>query len=202
MSPAPAKTSYPQIILAARSLIETVGLAELSMQTVADRVGIRAPSLYKHVQNRAELVRAVAEYTLNELRTTLEAAMQPHDPVTSLRHMAITYRHFAHQSPTVYRLLFSSLSPEMQPSVEASELAAEPLLKTITTMVGSEEALKAARTFVAFMHGFVSMELTGAFRLGGSVDSAFKFGVETLIEALQALSHRQSTSEKLDRIIK
>jgi hypothetical protein len=36
----------------------------------------------------------------------------------------------------------------------------------------------------AFAHGFVSMELTGAFRLGGDVDDAFRYGVDGLLEAL------------------
>jgi hypothetical protein len=37
---------------------------------------------------------------------------------------------------------------------------------------------------VAWAHGFVSMELAGAFRLGGDVDDAFAFGVDRLASAL------------------
>lgn len=39
---------------------------------------------------------------------------------------------------------------------------------------------------VAWAHGFVSMELAGAFRLGGDVDDAFTFGIERLAVALAA----------------
>ena len=38
----------------------------------------------------------------------------------------------------------------------------------------------------AFAHGFVSMELTGAFRLGGDVDAAYRYGVDVLVDALAA----------------
>jgi hypothetical protein len=50
--------------------------------------------------------------------------------------------------------------------------------------VGQERALEAARTLVAWAHGFVSMELSGAFRLGGDVDAAFAFGVDAVLQGI------------------
>jgi hypothetical protein len=38
---------------------------------------------------------------------------------------------------------------------------------------------------VAWAHGFITMELAGAFHLGGEVDTAWHFGVARLIDALQ-----------------
>jgi hypothetical protein len=37
---------------------------------------------------------------------------------------------------------------------------------------------------VAWAHGFISMELAGAFRLGGDLDRAYAFGIERLGTAL------------------
>jgi hypothetical protein len=37
---------------------------------------------------------------------------------------------------------------------------------------------------VAWIHGFVSMELAGAFRLGGDVQVAFDYGLERIIAAV------------------
>lgn len=44
------------------------------------------------------------------------------------------------------------------------------------SLAGPEHALESARLVVAWAHGFVSMELAGAFRLGGNVDTAFALG--------------------------
>ena len=46
---------------------------------------------------------------------------------------------------------------------------------------GEAGALAAARTVAAWAHGFVSMELAGAFRLGGDVDDAYDTGIEVIL---------------------
>ena len=66
--PTPERTSVDEIVSAARDLLEKDGLAGLTMQAVAHRVGVRAPSLYKRVQSRDRLIQLVAEATLTELR--------------------------------------------------------------------------------------------------------------------------------------
>ncbi|RUR83359.1 TetR/AcrR family transcriptional regulator [Chlorogloeopsis fritschii PCC 9212] len=188
MSPARAKTSYSEIIRTAQHLLETQGLENLSMQTLATALGVRAPSLYKHVKNKSQLVRAVLEHLLAELGETLANAAQGNNPSADLRAMAIAYRKFAHDHSTLYPLLYSNLSSEMQPDIGVSAAAVAPLLKTVEQWMGKEKSLSAARIVVAFTHGFVDMELIGAFRLGGNVEEAFELGIESLIKVLKELS--------------
>jgi hypothetical protein len=58
-------------------------------------------------------------------------------------------------------------------------------------LVGRERAIDAARTLTAFAHGFVSMELAGAFRLGGDVDEAYRFAIESIVAGLQISGARR-----------
>ena len=64
--PTPDRTSLGEIVEAGRELLERDGLDGLTMQAVATRVGVRAPSLYKRVSNRDALVALVADATLRE----------------------------------------------------------------------------------------------------------------------------------------
>jgi hypothetical protein len=57
-------------------------------------------------------------------------------------------------------------------------------------LVGRARALEAARLLTAFAHGFVSMELAGAFRLGGNVDEAYRFAIDSIIEGLRVTGPR------------
>jgi AcrR family transcriptional regulator len=174
------KTSKDEIVTAACLLIEEHGVEALSMQHVAEAVDVRAPSLYKRFKDRGALLRAVAGALIEDLRVELKAAIVEGHPRRSLRRMAKVYRAFAKKHPRGYWLIYVGVDTEAEPHASA---AAE-LLGILVSLRGAEQALPAARLLVAFLHGFVSMELSGAFRLGGSVDDAFEFGVNTLVDAL------------------
>lgn len=51
---------------AALSVIDEHGIAGMSLQLVAQNLGVKAPSLYYHFKNKAELLAAVARYILIE----------------------------------------------------------------------------------------------------------------------------------------
>jgi AcrR family transcriptional regulator len=186
--PAVAKTSDHAVVAAARALIERHGAAALSMQAVAAQVGVRAPSLYKRFSDRDALLRAVCEDALVELGAQLAAAAA--GPPTAkaaareLAAMAHAYRHFARRSPRTYALLFAADAGEI-PAVGAHPQAATPVLERLRLLVPARRLLPAARLLTAFIHGFVSMELAGAFQLGGSIDEAFDYGVEHILAAVR-----------------
>jgi AcrR family transcriptional regulator len=187
VSPTPARTSEAQIVAAARSLLEEEGLEAVTMASVAARVGVRPPSLYKHVRDRAALLDAVAADAAGELGRVLAgaAAGAGDDPEARIAALAHAYRAFAHRTPRVASILFTDLGPGTGASVDIAAAAARPVVEAAAALVGPADALPAARVLTSFAHGFTSMELAGAFRLGGNVDDAFALGIETLIAGLR-----------------
>ena len=184
MSPAPARTSNDAIVAAGRALLETGGLDAVTMQAVAEEVGVRAPSLYKRVAGRPALIRAIATDVAEELAAAIAPGLAHDDPAEAVRRVADGYRTFAKRSPGAYQLLFTTLLPEANPTPAAIAAAAADILGLTTRLVGPERALEAARLLTAFAHGFASMELAGAFRLGGDVDAAYQFAIDAIIDGL------------------
>ncbi|MFE6963525.1 TetR/AcrR family transcriptional regulator [Agromyces sp. NPDC057679] len=205
--PTPERTSLDAILAAGREILESDGLGGLTMQAVADRVGVKAPSLYKRVRNRGELVRSIAASTVAELGARLDApgeAGEPGEPgepggpgagpagerdaaIADVARLARVLRTFAHERPAAYRLVFAS-GDDSGLEVEVLREASAPLLVAAAELAGPDHALDAARTLTAWVTGFISMELAGAFRLGGDVDRAFEFGVERISAALASAS--------------
>jgi AcrR family transcriptional regulator len=189
MSPTPARTSRDAIVAAARSLLEEEGLDAVTMANVADRVGVRPPSLYKHVRDRGALIAAVADDAARELGLVMNEAVEsvPGEGASArLLRAALAFRALAGRSPRSVSLVFAGLGGSLQPSVEAAAIAARPLLEVSAELAGQNRALIAARALTAFAYGFCAMEHAGAFRFGGDIDAAFHGGIEALIGGLAA----------------
>jgi AcrR family transcriptional regulator len=198
VSPARARTSDAEVVAAGRAILEAGGLDALTMQAVARQVGVRAPSLYKRFPSRGALVAAIGADAFDELGDRLRVVDDAADPAAALRSMAIAYRRFAHDHPRAYGLLFADLEPEARPAPEHNAAAAGPLLALTARLVGTDRSLEAARLLTAFVHGFVSMELSGSFRLGGDVDAAFRFGIDVLVDALPGDSSTKGDARPVD----
>jgi AcrR family transcriptional regulator len=184
MSPARARTSLPEIVAAGRALLESGGLDAVTMQAVAARVGVRAPSLYKRIPDRTALIAAISDDIAAELGNLMTRLADAPDPASGLRSVATAFRAYAHAHPRSYELLFMHLPAGGRASPERNAAASAPLLSLTARLVGQDHALEAARLVTAFSHGFVSMELNGAFRLGGDVDEAYRYGIDVLVEAI------------------
>ena len=171
--PAPDRTSLAEIVAAGCAVLEAEGPSRLTMHAVAQQVGVRAPSLYKRVRDRDALLGLVAAATMEEL--TQRLAMTD----ATVAGLASTYRAFAHERPEGFRLILSA-------GADAESLArvSAPVLRIAEELVGSAEALAAARLITAWATGFITMELAGAFRLTGDLEHAFEFGVARLSVAL------------------
>jgi len=181
---APAKTSGREIRTAARKILEEEGLDSVTMQAVANAVGVRPPSLYKHFADRADLLRGMTEDALEELQRMVERGANHGSVRESLERMANAYRNFAKKNRGAYQLIFSTESPNDEADLKARLASAGLLLGILKEAIGPERALPAARTLVAFLHGFVLMEMGGLFRLGGDIGEAFEFGLSTILDAI------------------
>jgi AcrR family transcriptional regulator len=159
----------PEIVAAARTLLEEEGPEALTMRRLAERLGIRAPSLYKHVAGKEALEAAVISKGFAELAEAFEAAVDgAEDPLGAL---AVAYRSFALRRPHLYRLMTERPLRRdlLEPGVE--EWAARPLLEA----AGGDEAL--ARAAWAFAHGMTVLELNDRFPPGADLDAAWRQGL-------------------------
>jgi AcrR family transcriptional regulator len=159
-----------QIVATARELVEEEGLDALSMRRLADRLGIRAPSIYKHLPDRAALEAALISATFEQQAALFEAALV--DAADPLAALAAAYREFARRHPELYRLMTERQldRDRLTPGVEAR--AARPIVEAL----GGDRDL--ARAVWAFAHGMTILELNDRFPPGADVDAAWRRGLD------------------------
>jgi AcrR family transcriptional regulator len=158
-----------EIVAAARELLEAEGPGGLSMRRLADRLGIRAPSIYKHLPDKRALENALISDGFEEQAPAFEAALATDDPLGAI---ATVYRRFAREHPHLYRLMTERpLQRErLKPGVE--DRAAAPVVEAVGGDVDS------ARALWAFAHGMTILELNGRFPPGADLDAAWRRGLD------------------------
>jgi len=161
-----------QIVEAARELLEDEGLDALSMRRLADRLGIRAPSLYKHFPDKQALEAAIISGGFLEQAEAFEAALADSDD--SLGAIAVAYRSFARAHPHLYRLMTERPLQRDRLVPGAEDRAGLPVYQA----VGEDRDL--ARAAWAFAHGMTNLELNGRFPPGADLDAAWRRGIDAL----------------------
>jgi AcrR family transcriptional regulator len=142
---------------------------------------VRAPSLYERFSDRAALLAAIELEVLDEIAQVLAAVAVPGLPFETLTAQAQAYRQFVKANPHGYSLLFEVRSARTEEGAAGRARALAPSMSALEAIVGSEDAMLAARVFAPYLHGFVSMEIADAFRLGGGLEMAFANGVATIL---------------------
>jgi len=160
-----------QIVAAARELLEEEGAEALTMRRLAERLGIRAPSLYKHLPDKATLEAAIIAAGLEESAAAFEAAVE--GASRPLAALAGAYRAFALDHPHLYRLMTERPLPRERLPDGVEARAAAPLLR----VTGDPDR---ARAIWAFAHGMVILELNGRFPADADLDAAWREGIAAL----------------------
>jgi AcrR family transcriptional regulator len=158
-----------EIVAVARALLDEEGPRALSMRRVADRLGIRAPSIYKHLPDKQSLENALISDGFVEMAECFEAALETDDPVGAI---ATAYRRFAQDNPHLYRLMTERPLQRERLTPGAEERAALPLFHA----VGDD--LDTARAAWAFAHGMTILELNGRFPPDADLDAAWERGLD------------------------
>lgn len=127
-----------EILQAAWVLAREKGLADLTLRDVADRVGMRAPSLYsyfdsKHAIYDAMFGQAWADY-LRELEVILPAL--PRTPRAALAKIARSFFDYAVADLARHQLMNQRTIPGFVPSPASYAPAVEVLERTRTEMAG------------------------------------------------------------------
>ena len=184
-----------RVVEEAASLADEVGLGRLTLAALADRLGVRQPSLYKHMDSMAGLQRSISLQSKKELGDVLARAAVGRSGADAIHAMSHAYRDWALKHPARYE------ASNMMPAADDAESAAASLasIQIIADVLAAyelegDDAVDAIRAFRSTLHGFVSLEAQGGFALPTSIDRSF----DRLVHGFAvALSRWTETSDSL-----
>jgi AcrR family transcriptional regulator len=159
-----------EIVTVARRLLDEDGPDGVSMRRIAAELGIRAPSLYKHIADKRALENAmISDGLFEQGDITSEAARDAEEPLVAI---AMSFRAFAVEHPHLYRLITDRALDHAGLAAGAEEYAGAALRQA----VGGDRTL--GITLWAFAHGMIMLEIDNRFPDYADIEGAWRRGLE------------------------
>lgn len=165
-----------EIIMTTLELAAKKGLAGVSMSMIADKIGIKKPSLYKHFSSKEEIIEAMYQFLREQSK--LKANIKPVDysllfmdktAYEVLQSVVQNYIHMTHQEQMLnfYKVIYSERSIQPMAARIVAEETERMILATkqlfyameIHKVLHFENADMSAVSFAMTIHGLMDYEL-------------------------------------------
>ncbi len=158
-----------EILEVSKEILIKDGFGKMSMRKIAGRCGVSATSIYLHFKNKDDLLLALIEESIENLKQALMEVLDPaKSMIDQLEVLARTYISYALEHPQEYEVIYM-VRPEEMPKYPKEKFrdvrSAYELLADIIRKGKREESLDvessliSAYTLWAQLHGVVSVIL-------------------------------------------
>jgi AcrR family transcriptional regulator len=175
------------VIEEAERLADEVGLSRMTLAALAARLGVRQPSLYKHIDGMDGLVRSISIRAKTDLAYVLARAAVGRERADALTSVAGAYRKWALEHPGRYAAAQSAPA-----SGDTEDQAASLAIVGVATDIlagyklSDDDAIDATRALRSALHGFITLESSGGFGLPVDVDRSFQRLVSGIARAFSS----------------
>lgn len=163
----------------------------LSLAALAESFGVRPPSLYKHIDGMPGLQRGVMLRAKSQFAQALAPAAIGRSGDQAIAGIATAYRAWALEHPGQYQLTVRAPVPGDPEDMRASSA----ILSVVTSVLHGyglvgDDAVDATRFLRSALHGFIVLEIGGAFELPTDIDGSFERVVGSIVTAVSTWSRR------------
>lgn len=176
-----------ELVLHCTELIAAQGIATFSLRKLAERVGIKAPSIYAHFESKEALLAAARLHARAALREALAAGPQEHTPRQRLLASAMAYLQFAQDRPHLFALLMME-TPSSRTTLDEAPDPESPyalLLARVRDFLGETHPKAETLCFGlwSLVHGAAMLRQTHLQAFSASVPGLTRENIESLLDS-------------------
>ena len=174
------------VVEAAAKLVDEEGIQQLTLGRLAERLGVRTPSLYNHVAGLPGLKRDLAIYCLRDLLDRILRTTIGKSRAEAIVAIANANRAYARETPGRYALTLQAPDPgDRELQAIAQQLIEVALAILAPYKLGEEEAIHAIRGLRSIVHGFITLEGAGGFAMPVDLDASFHWLINVFVAGLE-----------------
>ena len=181
--------SRDDVVAAAAGLIDEIGYHNLTMGLLAQRLGIRTPSLYKHVDGLADLQHRIATLAITEWGNAVGDALQGRAGLDALTALLTATRAYVTAHPGRYTATIGTepTGPD-DPLLAANARLVDSIAAVLRGYgVGDDQMTHALRTIRSTLHGFAALQAAHGFQWSGDPEETFRWMIRFIDHGLRAI---------------
>ena len=163
-----------QVVASGAELADEAGIAAVSFAALAERLGVKAPALYKHVDSIGNLQHRIATLALIELGDTLRDALQGKSGAKAIAALFTAVQSYIDEHPGRYS---ATIGAQFQGPDDPLLAAATRVIDSLGAVLSSygippEERDHAIRMLRCTIHGYAVLKASNAFQWSNDPDES------------------------------
>lgn len=186
------KLDVPIILQAATELVDEHGLDQLSIGSLAEKLEVRPPSLYNHLDGLNGLKQKLAIQGVTKLYESMLQAAVGRSGDDAVWEISKAYRKFVRTHPGLYDA--STRFPDANDNElqQAQEAIVQLVVQVLQAYKLKEEmVIHMVRGLRSILHGFTSVEQMGGFGMPLDINKSFSILINTFIEGIHAVANNE-----------
>lgn len=177
------------ILETAAKIADEKGLATVAMKELADKLGIRPPSLYKHFSGGLdELNKELMLYGWRLLDSEITKAVIGKAKDDAVIALCYAYRKFVLKHKGLYEAMQWYNMYLSDEHLQASEGAVDVMFRVLSSYgLNDEQKVHTVRMIRAFMQGFCTIECHGGYGNPVPLNDTFEFALNTILSGIADL---------------
>lgn len=173
------------LLVAAAEIADESGLDSLTLAALAQKLKVRSPSLYNHVNGLPDLRAALTVHCIRLLVETTRDAVIGKTGDDAILSLCGAYLRFARSRPGLYEAFYKVNTQRHEELESAKQELLNLFLRIMEPYgLGETETLHAIRGLRSLLHGFASLEQHGGLQMDLKVDESVEYVLRAFLEGL------------------
>lgn len=174
------------IIVTAAAMADEKGFGNITMKELADELGIKSPSLYKHFSGGLdELNKELMLYGWRSLDSEITKAVIGKAKDDAVIALCNAYRRFVSEHKGLYEAMQWYNMYLSDEHLQASDGAVDVMFRALSSYgLTEEQKVHTVRMIRAFLQGFSTIEVHGAYGNPVSLNDTFDFALKTILNGI------------------
>lgn len=176
------------ILQSAMEVVDSVGTEKLTLKKLAEKLGVRSPSLYSHFNSLSDLYNALMLYGWKQLEYRVMQAAIGKSKDDAIKSMCAAYLDFAMEHIGLFHVMQSynqHISQETEAATSGLILTMRQVLSAYN--LSEENEVHIIRVFRSFLQGYVYLVQHDSFGKSVSIKDSLIVAVDMFLKELEML---------------